>query len=211
MFHRHCYKRKWCRQSQHICSKQLSKHVLVVNALPSKTTAMQSTWGKGTVCSVPLRGCFFVVFFLNLHCCNVSVDNSSLHSQATNGYPAGQGDACVSSFKGNQWQLNMREMKWPRWVCLILCALVPCETEPSHHNTLSVEKRKQAAAFLQSDPHVYDRMLYSHRTSRSLSVHVLNPTPGPMPDFPSLFNTFNAVRKNVFTVPITHWASSSSN
>lgn len=155
MFHRHCYKRKWCRQSQHICSKQLSKHVLVVNALPSKTTAMQSTWGKGTVCSVPLRGCFFVVVFLNLHCCNVSVDNSSLHSQATNGYPAGQGDACVSSFKGNQWQLNMREMKWPRWVCLILCALVPCETEPSHHNTLSVEKRKQAAAFLQSDPHVY--------------------------------------------------------
>lgn len=140
------------------------------------------------------EGLFFCFVFLNLHCCNVSVDNSSLHSQATNGYPAGQGDACVSSFKGNQWQLNMREMKWPRWVCLILCALVPCETEPSHHNTLSVEKRKQAAAFLQSDPHVYDRMLYSHRTSRSLSVHVLNPTPGPMPDFPSLFNTFNAVR-----------------
>lgn len=56
--------KEMCRQSQHICSKQLSKHVLVVNALPSKTTAMQSTWGKGTVCSVPLRGCFFVVVFL---------------------------------------------------------------------------------------------------------------------------------------------------
>lgn len=29
----------------------------------------------------------------------------------TNGYPEGQGNACVSSLKGNQWQLNVREMK----------------------------------------------------------------------------------------------------
>lgn len=51
-------RKEMCRQSQHICSKQLSKHFLVVNALPSKTTAMQSNMRKRNSLLGATEGCF---------------------------------------------------------------------------------------------------------------------------------------------------------
>lgn len=49
--------KEMCRQSQHICSKQLSKHFLVVNALPSKTTARKRNSLLGAT-----EGFFFFFF-----------------------------------------------------------------------------------------------------------------------------------------------------
>lgn len=114
--------------------------------------------------------------FYSSVCHNVSFDNSSLHLKGTNGHPAGQNSGCLPSCNGNQWQLTMRGVKWPRWFCLIQC-VVFSEVEP-----FATMPCLWAQA---NEPHCASNQIHMgltgccrvKKTARSMPVYVVGLTP----------------------------------
>lgn len=116
------------------------------------------------LCHVRLR--FYTVL-------NVSSDFLSLHLTETNGHPAGQSNGGLPSCNGDQWQCTMREWSDPDCFASSNVFLCLVKWSQSLQCTVCGRTHKQPTVCFQSDPHVSDRMLLSHRTSRSMAINVL--------------------------------------